>query len=195
MTDLQPLIAYLSQRYPGGTRKFTSDGGIAVIGPGDPLDLVVYLPQWDEPTKNIFKEFVSRFTFNLRLVDTKNFEGMDEDSIKQDMESRIQRILDQAPCPAAISINPVFFALVTHPEESIENAEALLDLFMEELTNVVRFYMIRGKDVVYRERAKKVTIISSDHSGHNRVISSDDITNLRIALENATSIDDLINSL
>ena len=107
----------------------------------------------------------------------------------------MQKIVERAPCQAALSLNPLYLAIVTHPDESLESNDALLDIFMEELPNVIRFYLVRGKDVTYRERSKKISLILNDRPAHPLIISDDDITNLKISLENARTVDDLIYSL
>jgi hypothetical protein len=202
MDTLNIALATLIQSfYVGGIQKFSEDGGNVAIIVNDPIDLLVYHPNIPINFKNVFVQFAERTQINVRFLTTLNFEGHTPEEIQGLFENNFDTIVGSLGLHnVMVKSNPLFCAVMILDKADRAVAEKVVSRLREIVPGLIRIYVYYPGGVYHTEfrtdeEPVRKTLITGVHPDRTAVIGEDDLTNLKIALGNAQSVDDFINSI
>lgn len=184
--------------YPGGLEKFEEDGGRLSY---DQETLYFYHPT---PPKEWMEALSAISNLRTKVVQTKNF-GDDPEfekvfgQIHSVLGGYKQRFI-QKGIRAALSIDVVMVRVVLYGARADRGlAEEIVKALSEAVDHLVRLNVGYGlhpeRDYVLYEAEQEHAVLSEQHPNRDTTISRDEITNLRIDLENAKTIDEFLEKL
>jgi len=197
------FTALIQAKYEGGMRKFEEEGGRFGIAPGTPPELLVYHPSLALEMKNLITQAFERGGLVVRHLTTLNFQGYEKESIKQLCEENAPKIFEEMGLSGAdVQISELYAGFALDKNTTIQQAQELVDKVREVIPGLLRTYVVYGEGKVLRAEyppedapKSKVELAPQEKPARRTAIGDDDILNLRIALETATSVEDLIRSL
>jgi hypothetical protein len=195
------LVALIQSFYEGGTQKFVEDGGNIALIPNDPIDLLVYHPSIPINFKNALMQFAERAQITPRFLTTLNFEGHTPEEINGLFENNFDTIVGSLGLHnVLVQSNPLSCVILILDKADRAVAEKFVGRLREIVPGLIRIYVYYPGGVYHTEfrtdeEPVRKTLITGVHPDRTAVIGEDDLTNLKIALGNAQSVDDFINSI
>jgi len=192
-------LVTIQMTYPGGFEKFMEAGGKASY---DPESLYFYHP---DPPKEWREALSAIKNFRIKLVTTRNFgESADVQSILEEINEAMKKyhsVFLERNIQAGISIDPVILrVLIAGKHADRKLAEEIIKDLRKNVTDLVRICVAYGMHpetdyVLYEGEPPQKTILSEQRPDRERAITRDEVTDLKIMLENAKSIDDFLANL
>lgn len=200
------LYTLIQTKFPGGRAKFAEDGGSYIIIPKTPDELLIYHPNLSIEFKNYITQAVSSLQLTTHFVTTLNYKGQEPSEVLFIYETKISKIIEDLHLENSIQATisellNIFVLTDLHSTRAL--AEKLINRIREVLPSCIRSCVIYGdKQLAWFEYPQTETpaVKSAPQAvleAHSRttVIGNDDLLNLRIALGNAQTVDDFINSI
>lgn len=203
---LNMILTLIQARYPGGLEKFKEDGGQVGPAPGKPPELLVYHPDIPIDVKNMLAQLSEQVGLTPRFVTTLNFDGQDPEEFREQFlnDKTVEKILSDLGLAGAVKVffSPLLNVIgITGVVSTKENAEFLVEKLRAAIPGCLRTYVLYGDEQVLKaeyaptqEPFYKLQAVLEAHS-RTTVIGDDDLLNLKIALGNAQTVDEFINSL
>jgi hypothetical protein len=196
---LNLVLTIIAVKLKGGLEKFKDDGGCVTFTPETPTSLLVYHPNLPQDIKDDITKVIVNFP--IKFVSTPNFAGRDADEAREALAEFLRsgvltelRILD-----ASISVSQALVAIRLESGILLEStASELVKRLHERLPDVVRICVVYPQGYIYKEFGEETPerkTVLVPQSQRTTVISDDDVLNVKIALENATTVEDLLRSL
>ena len=194
----------IQARFPGGLKQFTEDGGLIGVAPGAREELLVYHADLPAAIREAIAQVAEKAQLLPRFVTTLNFQG-------QDIEDVQVRFIREHPAivkdlgvegDVVFGLSPLFNDVVIINENLPAcTGDAIVKRLREALPGCVRTYVRYGGGKVARHdyalewETKDAAKVVLEPSACTTVIGDDDLLNLRIALETARSVEELIDGL
>jgi hypothetical protein len=198
----------VSVHFPGGRLGWTKANATAVVVPipGEKDILYVLIPEEVEQELDLdafhkaLKVEAKKKRIRLRVVQRDIFNNaVEEESRTATMADLTAKLGgDSADLGPEVYVGVCRAVLViSMPKSTREQAEAALSIVKK--FGVVRTLVVGSSFTIEHEEDKPVASVPSEVEGtvetFNRPITSDDVTNLTILIENAQTVEDLLNSL
>jgi len=190
----QIVMMAINALYPGGARRFAEEGGAVRATSGMPIKVFVYHPNLSEDVRKKLEGVNEQLAhIELIFVDTLNFVGMDPMAVADRVKELAEEFRDTNTSSVAFTLNIdalLFEVRVLTPTDEV-TVKAILNTF-SKLEGIVRGRVVQGP-----ADAEQVTWFGSeggasiqeaeikldDRPARETVIQQDDITDLKIALE------------
>jgi hypothetical protein len=192
------LMSVIQAKYAGGLDKFREEGGMVGLAPGSTKEVVVHHPGLPEALKKDIREFLGKWKLTARFAAHTNGKSISEEELRQEYGPVIEEVLSMLGVMASlISIHPLM-VVITLLDETVTQSKVqeLVETLTNRLPSLWFGYVIYVDGVCCIEREfKDDSYIMLEQLKRDTVIGEDDILNLKIALGNAQTIDDFINSI
>ncbi len=189
----------IQMTYPGGIEAFLEAGGKASY---DSEALYFFHPS---PPKHWMQALSAIKNLRIKLVTTKNFgESSDVDQVISGVHQVIKKyhsLLQEKGIMAGVSIDPVILrVLIAGKHADRKLAEEIIEDLRKNVTDLVRICIAYGIHpetdyVLYEGEPSQKTILSEQRPNRDRIITKDEVTDLKIMLGKAKSIDDFLANL
>jgi hypothetical protein len=194
----------IQARFPGGLAQFTEDGGLIGVAPGAREELLVYHPDLSAALREAIAQVADKAKLLPRFVTTLNFQGQDIDDVQVRFIREHPAIVKDLGVEGDVvfGLSPLFND-VTIINENLPacTGDAIVKRMRDALPGCVRTYVRYGGGKVARHdyalewEPRGAAKVVPEASARTTVIGDDDLLNLRIALETARSVEELIAGL
>ena len=187
-------LTIVSALYEGGVEQFGKDGGNVICIGHPSKDIIVFHTDLPEKVVTPLLNLSKAGKVNVSIMKTPNFQGMDSEQIKETCTHIIKFFNVVMPNASFFRAEVSNLMIISIPTVSSKDLDDL-DLVVEFLKK------IRGLEMSYlvlKDKAIKVetTLVESTKVVTERgKITDDDILNLRISLENAQTVEDILNCI
>jgi hypothetical protein len=196
------ILTVIAAMFPGGVQQFKKEKGSVTVLGHPSKEVVVYHPNLPDRIKEEFAKIETTHNCTVTRMEHPNFEGLDPDYTAGLMAGIQNFFLETNPDASFYRGDHSNLLVFTLP--SVEgNEEDILEIvfaFLKHVEGLNLSYVI-VKDVAFKimpdAPTTKIALdskIVTEQTEH-KVISDDDVTNIRIDIERANSVEDFLKNL
>lgn len=189
---LQILHLVIQMKYPGGLERFLKEGG-AIDASRDTL--YVYHPNPPEELKKLLEGAPDEV--NLKLVNTLNFEGVAPDQALSELKEVFDSQMTGSISYGVKASNVLISITMWGPGICAEKAQDIIEKVVRGVSGIVRMAVDYGTETLTYEKPENYEsgCLVEERPARSQPITKDDLTNLKIVLEQAKDVDDIIKDL
>ncbi|TRZ52439.1 MAG: hypothetical protein D4S01_02990 [Dehalococcoidia bacterium] len=197
------VMTLIQTSWPKGLAGFHETGGDMLLIPAGAGEVVLYNPENNEDAKQKILTRIQQLGFNARFVDSIGPSPTSEEEVQEiadrllgTLSDTMQGLDPEGSEPLSISINRIAATITVLSNDPKKIAKKLAKA-LSDLDEIPRVCIIKGESVEWLEGEytflPQVKIVA-DRPQREKIISQDDILNLKIALETG-DIDEIIRNM
>lgn len=197
------LMTYIEVSYKGGVQQFTEDGGLISVVPFAENAALIYLKNPPEYFVEAIEEFNKRNNCQVKIATDLNFENESKTDVLLAL-SEVFKDLAEKFSLTQIMVNPsnslVLYINIPDVDLSEEEITEITSILVSRLRSLVRGVLIvKDESYPFDQVGVSKAIPNAEYTPetvtHEQAITEDHITDLKIALANAETIDDILNMM
>lgn len=191
------VTTFIHSCYPGGSVKFSDDGGMVAHLPGDDeYHVVLFVPDMPDVFKEAIDIFNNKGVVRIKVVTEVNFKDCSPNEAFGRINSVVHSLSKEYDIPLLVNpTNPLLLTvLIPSDIEDVEVLEDIKDRLIH-IDGLLRACLIVNGEahLIQGEVVNDTPKISLEPD--RRKITDEDITDLRIILSGDVDVNDIINSL
>jgi len=198
MEIFQFFLSMMQAIYEGGLDQFHEDGGQLSIVPAKTPELIIYHPDMPVIVKNKILAISNKMGLTPVFVTTKNItpdmETFDIDEANKKFDALRKRL---GIPDVMVHTDELQVCIGVRGDITKKQSEELANGLNEFMPNIIRIYVTSEKtcsryEYAVKEPAITKSMVMLEATQRKTVINDDDLLNLRIALENANTVEELL---
>lgn len=193
------LMTYIEVSYHGGVQQFTEDGGLLSVIPFAENTALIYLKDPSEEFLSAIDEFNYRHNSQVKFASDLNFETESKVEVLTLLADVLKDIAERFSLNQ-ILVNPsnslVLYITLPEVKLSEEDISEISSILVSRLTSLVRGILIVNNELYpFSQEGVNKVLPKPEPITHDQDITEDHITDLKIALGKAETVEDFLNMI